>query len=416
MKNVANTIEDLLEILAGLQGQSKIQIESSDHNLLYSLARQVFKGTGLTDRQYELSKEKLSKYADQFTSLDYNVDVALESLRLPLRQLDRSRWMKIVEHPGNTVYESYKTNHWIAVRFIFNKKLISLIETIRRTDEDAVYDKENKIHYFTLSEKNIFNVIDALKDKNFEIDTELQEKYEKIKFMNENKRKYVPGVYSFNLENLNKKAIEYIISDIGDPDNDNLALLKDRQKLYGLHHFDQIDLDSSISQLTTLGQKIVKRNQRQILINPETFNFDRLAEALIELYRFPLLIVLNENTDFDELVKTYGSFKNILADDDFCVLYRKDNADYNDKQFNEYIKNNKLNSKLDNFPKVVYTTKNKFPKTILKTEWKPKAAIMFGSDRYMTSPKIQYYLNELDLVIHYDNDSSPFLKGQVEKI
>ena len=416
MKNVANTVEDLLEILAGLQGRSKIQIESSDHNLLYSLARQVFKGTGLTDRQHELSKEKLSKYADQFTALDYNFDAALESLRLPLRQLDRSRWMKIVEHPGNQVYESYKTNHWIAVRFIFNKKLISLIEAIRSTDKDAIYDKENKIHYFTLSEKNIFNVINALKDKNFEIDTELQEKYETIKSINANKQKYLPGVYNFKLENLNQKAIEYIISDIGVPNSSNLALLKDRQKMYGLHYFDDFDLNSSVNQLSTLGQKIVKRNQRQILVNPEIFNFDRLAETLIELNRFPLLIVLNEKNDFDNLVETYRSFKNIIADDDFCVLYRKDNTDSNDKQFNDYIKSNKLTSKLDNLPKVVYTTKSKFPKTILKTEWKPKAAIMFGSERYMTSSKMQCYLNDLDLIIHYDDDSSPFLKGQVEKI
>src|SRR6056300_731450 len=122
MKNIANTLEDLLEILAGLQGQAKIQIESSDHNLLYSMARQVFKGTGLTDRQYELAKEKLIKYKDQFTALDYDVEIASNSLRIPLRQLDRSRWIKIVDYPENVVYESYKTNHWIAVRFIFNKK------------------------------------------------------------------------------------------------------------------------------------------------------------------------------------------------------------------------------------------------------------------------------------------------------
>lgn len=416
MKNVANTIEDLLEILAGLQGQSKMQIESSDHNLLYSLARQTFKGTGLTDRQHELSKEKLSKYADQFTALDYNFDFALDSLRIPLRQIDRSRWMKIVEHPGNTVYESYKTNHWIAVRFIFNKKLISLIEAIRSTDNDAVYDKENKIHYFTLSEKNIFNVINALKDKNFEIDPELQEKYEKIKIMNDNKRKYVPGVYNFNLENLNQKAIDYIISDIGNPNNYNLALYKDRYRLYGLHYFDQDNLDDSISQLTTLSQKIVRRTQRTVLVNTETFNFDRLAESLIELDRFPVLIILNEKTDFDELVTTYKSFKNILSEDDFCVLYRKDNADTSDKQFNEYIQTNKLNNKLDHYPKVVYTTKNKFPKTLLKTNWKPKAAVMFGSDGYLTNTKMNSYLNELDLVIHFDTDASPYMRGRIEKI
>ena len=58
MKNVANTIEDLLEILAGLQGQGQIQIDPNDATIMHSVARQTFKGTALTDRQYNLMKEK----------------------------------------------------------------------------------------------------------------------------------------------------------------------------------------------------------------------------------------------------------------------------------------------------------------------------------------------------------------------
>lgn len=416
MKNVANTIEDLLEIIAGLKEQASISIDSSDHNLVYSLARQVFKGTGLTDRQYELSKEKIIKYKDQLTVLNYNVDAALETLRFPIRTLDRSRWIKIVDYPTDMVYESYKTHHWIAVRFIFNKKLISLIEAIRSTDRDAMYDKENKIHYFTLSEKNIFNVINALQDKNFEIDPDLQEKYEKIKSMNDNKKEYIPGVYSLKLKNLNDKAIDYIISDIGNPNTENLALLKDRQRIYGLNHFDEDDLSNSIGQLTTLSQKIVKRTQREILVNKDIFNFDRLAESLLELNRFPLLLILNEKTDFDELLTSYKSFKNILSDDEFCVLYRKDNTEDDNQEFNNYIKDNNLNNKLDSFPKIVYTTKNKFPKTLLKSDWKPKAAVLFGSDRYFNNSKMTLYTKELDLVIHFDNDTSPFGRGSIEKI
>jgi len=416
MINVANTIEDLLEITAGLKEQAKIQIESSDYNLLYSLARQTFKGTGLTDRQHELSKEKLAKYADQFTALDYNFVVALNSLRLPLRQIDRTRWIKIVDHPGNTVYESYKTNHWIAIRFIFNKKLISLIEAIRSSDKDAVYDKENKIHYFTLSEKNIFNVINALQDKNFEIDPLLQEKYQKIKLMHDNTKNYVPGVYGFKLKNLNQKAIDHIVSDIGIPTSDNLSLFKDRQKVYGLHYFDQDDLNLSARKLTILSQKIIQRSQNNVLVNKEIFNFNTLTESLIELDRFPLLVMMNEKTDFDELIMTHNSFKNVLDKGDFSVLYRKDNTDPCNKQFNEYIQDNKLNNKLDNNPKIVYITKDKFPKTLLKTNWKPRAVIMIGSDRFFSNTKMTVYTSEFDLIIHYDSNPSPYMNGRIEKL
>ena len=416
MRNVANTIEDLLEITAGLQGQAKIQLDASDNNLLYSLARQVFQHTGLTDRQYELSKEKLLKYKDQFTALDYDVESILNNIRIPLRQLDRSRWIKIVEKPGDHIYESYKTHHWIAVRFVFNKKLISLIEAIRSTDKDAIYDKENKIHYFALTEKNIYNIINALENKSFEVDKELLEKYEKIKIMNENKNDYIPGVYGLKLKNINSKSIEYIISDIGTPDKDNLALFKDRKNLYGLEHFDDTDLNYSIGQLTTLSQKIVKRTSTTVLVNSDTYNFDRLAESVLELNRFPLLIILNSNTDQDELVTTHNSFKNVIHQEDFCVLYRKDNTTSEDKEFNSYITDYNLNNKLDTNPKIVYINKDKFPKTLLKTEWRPSAAIMLGSNGHMSHSKIHSYISELDLVIHFDNDASPFMRNRIEKI
>ena len=52
------TIEDCLELLTGLKSQATFQIESSDVNFLQSIARQVFKGTALTDRQYDAVKEK----------------------------------------------------------------------------------------------------------------------------------------------------------------------------------------------------------------------------------------------------------------------------------------------------------------------------------------------------------------------
>jgi hypothetical protein len=46
-------------------------------------------------------------------------------------------------------------------------------------------------------------------------------------------------------------------------------------------------------------------------------------------------------------------------------------------------------------------------KTLLKSSWRPQAAILMGS---MRSTKIDAYLQELDLVIHYDTDISPFKK------
>jgi len=412
------TVEDYLEILTGVRDvghETTFSIDKSDYNLMTSLARQVFKGMALTDRQYSLAKTKLLEYKGQFESNGFkNIEIDLDNLRMPLRSIDRSKWIKVVDNPGDMVYESYKTHSWIAVRFVFNKKLISVIDAIKSTDKDAIYDKENKIHYFALTEKNIYNIINALKDKNFEVDPLLQEKYEIIKTMNDNKNNYIPGIYGFKLQNLNAKAVDYIVSDIGNPDKNNLALFKDRDDLYGLEHFDDEDLNASINQLTTLSQKIVRRQKNTILINKNNYNFDRVAESILELHRFPLLVVLNPYNDFDELVQTYQSFANIITN--VSVLYRKDNVDNDDKEFNKYISDNELNQKLDNNPKIVYVKDDKFPKTLLKSNWKPSAAIILGSKSLMTNSKLQSYIGELDLVIHYDSDVSPFIRNSIEKI
>ena len=77
------------------------------------------------------------------------------------------------------------------------------------------------------------------------------------------------------------------------------------------------------------------------------------------------------------------------------------------KKFNQYIKDNNLNNLLAINSKIVYTNVNKMSKTLLKSSWRPQAAILIGSIR---STKIDAYLQELDLVIHYDTDISPFKK------
>ena len=75
MKHKAETIEDLLEMLAGMRTGAKIDIESSDATIMYSIARQVFKGTPLTDRQFALMQEKLQAYKPQFLLYKQNFDM-----------------------------------------------------------------------------------------------------------------------------------------------------------------------------------------------------------------------------------------------------------------------------------------------------------------------------------------------------
>jgi|TARA_R110002153_G_scaffold266152_1_gene429250 hypothetical protein len=403
-----NNIESYLELLTGLGDQETFVIESSDYTFLNSIARQVFKGVGLTDRQYNAIKEKLLTYEDQFTSLGYLIHDAINHTRMPIRHIDRSRWIKIVE---------VNAQLYIGVRFTFNKQLISAIESFSSIEEKPMYDAQEKIHYFTFNESNLYKVINELKDKNFEIATELHDRYNKLDIMNNNKNNYIPGIYGLKLKNLHDKAIDYMISSIGVPTTNNLALYKDRSEAFGIGHFDTDDLNDSINNLTSLSQKIVKRTHQQVFINSNEHAFDRIAESILELYRYPLLVCLNDTSDLDNLQIVHRSFRNVFNSDDFCALYRKENTTFENKEFNQYIKDHNINLPLAKTSKIVYTNVNKMSKTLIKSNWMPSAAILMGSVRHT---KISPFLTELDLVIHYDTDISPFAKfgstNSIEKL
>lgn len=412
------TVEDYIELLAGLHKDSKhsqFTLVSADYNLIYSLGRQCVKGVAFTDRQLELAKRKIIDYNEQFISNGYS-EISLDKTRLPVREIDRSRWIKLVDKE-TTEWQSPNRSKgpYIAVRFVFNKKLINIIDTIRSTDRDAFYDKAEKTHYFTFTEKNIYNVMNALKDKNFEIDEEVQTIYETILEMNDNKENYIPGIYNFKLKNFDDKAIDYMISDIGSPNKDNIHLYADRHMLYGIEHIDDIDLIDTVKSLLPLSKRLIYRNRPHVFVDETEFNFDRLAESLLELNRLPILIIADDDNDYDVLVHTFNTFRHILSKDSFSVLYRKENNGQDNIQFNQYIKANNLNISLDNNPKVVYINKNKLPKTLLKTQWQPRTILYYGMQQMFTS-KIDGYINQHDLIIHYNDNFQKYARFEQNKI
>lgn len=396
------TIEDYLDILLGLHGLN-FSIDPLDYKLLHSLHNQIIRNIGLTDKQYQLLKQKLETYKDQYTDHGYH-NLDLSSTRLQIRTIDRSKWIKTV------MIEDQKK---IAVRFTFNKKLIGSLEEIKKRISAGFYDKENKIHYFDYNEKTIYNIIDVFKNKEFEIEEDLLEKYNNLLYMKNNKKEYIPGIYNFKLENLNNHAFDYIVSSLGEPSLENLALYKDRRYQVGLNHFDEQELNQSLQQLTTLSQKIAQRSRRNVYINSDTYQFNRIIESIFELDRFPLMIVIPDVDSLDYLTKCYSALKNIIAEDDSTVLFRKDNQGEGLK-FNQFIKDKKLNNTLSDTTKVVYMTDNKIPKPLIKSKWNPNSILLMQSLRFYN--KTEAFINQYDLIIHYDNQVSPFIRDSIEEL
>lgn len=409
-----HTCEDAIEELT----KSNYKLEKSDVNLIYSLARQTSKGIAYTDRQYELAKNKILFYKEQLENNGYNaisIDMCIESLRFPVRQIDRSRWVKVVNHQGpNRIYESDKSP-FIAVRFIFQKKLISSIDAIKRSLGDGDYDAKEKTHYFPFTEKNVECILSVFNEKNnFEIQPELKEFYNKIQEMKNNKEKYVPGIYGFKIKNLNNKSFDYAISSIGEPSTDNLYKFYDQKSKLGLGHFDDTDLTNSLKNLTTLSKKIVMRNSSNVFVSTKKYSINEIAESILELNRFPLLVVLNQSRCYDELVGFHKAFNGIIPSESCSVLFRLPN-DQEGAEFNHYIHTNNLNNPVDSDTKIVYISNSKVPKPLLKSGWEFSSVISTTSARSYAS-KSEPYMSTSDLVIYYDETISQMMRFQRDGI
>ena len=399
MKNIAKTIEDLLEILAGLQGQSKMQIEASDATIMYSIARQSFKGTALTDRQYALMKEKLQTYRDQFTALDYDFDRAVENLRLPLRQIDRSKYVKIVDHPSDIVYNSDNLSKFIKIRFPFRKTDIMLINEINHNpNADYYHVKGSHEHYFSFTEQNVFNVVSRFIDKNYSIDAELIDLYNEISNIKNNITDHVCSIVGDTIVNMNPTLKKLAISEVGKINKENKILYIDRQRRYGVNFID------AAKEPMSLTEKIAYRSNKTYHSRPSKENMSEVLSTLWKLQRFPLLVVLDKEHAENQLHEMITFYRDILSSEEQSVLFRQDG----DSEFNLLIKDRRLNNWVDKNTKIVYISNDKLPKLLLQTDFQPFTTLSYTSS---INHIVDTFINfNSDLVVYREEEMSPFRK------
>ena len=397
MKNVANTIEDLLEILAGLQGQAKMQIESSDATIMHSIARQSFKGTALTDRQFALMKEKLQTYRNQFTALDYNFDTAVDTLRQPLRHIDRSKYIKIVDYPDDIVYESAEAGKFIKIRFPFKKSDIMLINGINNIP-DYYHSKGTHEHYFALTEVNVFNVIDNFKNKSFNIDQDLLDLYNEICDIKENRKDYICEIHDNKILNMNPKIKDIAITELGPLTVKNKLMYIDRSRRYGINIFDKPNILS-------LKEKIAYRDDVTYQSKPSKELLSEILSSMWELQRFPMIVILDKQHAEEQLHEMITFYRDILSYEEQSVLFRTDGAN----GFNELIRDRKLNNWVDKNTKIVYISNNdKLPKLLLRDTWTPISAFSYTSTVDLTVDS--YIKFNCDLTVYREEETSPFRK------
>jgi hypothetical protein len=363
-------IEDYLQHYVEVLG-----VVDSNKQILESINRQCKKGTALTDRQYELVKVKL---LEQFDSERFSF-TGNEPTRMPLREIDRNKYITIVDNK-------------VKVRFPFSKKTIIDLETVANSHRKIYqHQKGSHEHFFKLAPNLVFDLLNVFKKKDFEIDKELFEIYKEVNDIKENPSRYVPGLWEGKFLNF-KNDVSVLIKDL------KSYQILDRKKQLGLEYITG-DVPSGLT------GEICNRSEPYIVVNPDLYSLDKLVSSIIDLDRFPLLVVLDVGSELDQITQFYNSIKYLVPDSQQCALTRVDgSSEYN---FNDFVKDKCLNNWLDNTTKIVYISKNKLPKLLIKESWRPQCTLKLTSFRSCNT--VSTYINDTcDLIIAHDKEKSLF--------
>jgi len=199
-----NSLENCLVFL-----NENVELKKQDKYLIRSLAKQVLMDVGLTDKQVNLARKKLDEYRSDLDRSDIDTQYAKQNIDLPIRYLDRSRWIR---------FENSDEGIKICVRFLYAKKLINALENVKKyipTDQ-ADYNAESKTWRFDYSESNLYEIVKAFEKYNFEIHQDVRQLYEQLCELNPND--VVPGVYQSTIKNIPDNAVQFLKQEIGEVD------------------------------------------------------------------------------------------------------------------------------------------------------------------------------------------------------
>lgn len=371
----------------------KFDIESPNRSILESICKQTEKGVALTDRQYALVLKNLTDYKDVL--LDNNIILTNINTRLPLRSIDRRKYISIVKTSDalkGTPYEAYKDNwQWIKVRFPFTKKDIVKLQSLHIPPREYIHVRGSHEHFYKLTGANAHAVVKALENRNFIIDADLIEYVSKVSEILDNAH-----LYNSSLEN--------VIQRIDSPRKETISQMSDLLKADRSLQFGYF-VDRS--EIKTLTQHIAYRDNIEVPCDPDTWTLQEIVNSVAELKRFPLIVTVDESEALEQVMQIHQAFMPHVDNSLQSVMFRVDNNDIANNQLNLYIKDQELNNWVDNCTKIVYIKKNKLPKPLLESDFTPICSLSKTSIRSHNNVRL-YIDSSCDCILHNDKSSSFF--------
>jgi len=395
------TVEDTIEILAGLKPRAvNIRLDIADIKIITSIGRQLLKKVALTDRQLDLSLKKIEKYRLGLENCGVAVDqvLALKTLRWPIRELDRTQMVYLDADPVTN-------KPVIRVKYVFSKKFAEIwANTEEHLTVHSQFDKN--IKQSTYTEKNLYAIVKALSPLGFTIDPDVQEIYEKIEEILEKPENYAPYLDLENdrvvIKNANARCRDFLENKFQVVDDTNLLQFVDGAKHAGITLKSQ-NLVKKIAEISpnAMLKNICTDTATRFRINPDSVSADDIVSIVDTLDQWPLVVVVEENAEVLSTIQTLtAAFFNVVPKDSINVFFRLKNEQKECNEFNQYVRDNHLNNYIDSNTKVVFISRTRIPKPLLKANWIPRTAILTSNHDF---GKMSAYLNDFSTVYYYNN-------------
>lgn len=391
-------IEDLINVCSSING---VSLGLMDQKIIISLDNQILYGQSLTEKQANLAIMIIKKYKEKISKhIGTDIKPFLENpvYKTPFRTINSNKYIQIITDVNK--------NRMIKVTFPYDDNILNKIKSVKMSLFKSFWEKDEKSWYFSLEEQSIDFLKSLAEEFNFSIDDEFKILAAQINKVKENIEKYVPMAV------FDQGKIKFVNTSQFLPENSSTDFLESifYSKMAGVLTWDDA-IEEQISKLPYPDdiKKIIK-NDPGIHVDINLENTPLSALSSIIKYLFPCLVVIPNDKELIRLEQNYDFFKSVgVNDNEMSVLFRLPNE--TGKDFNEFVKINKLNSPLTNNTKVIFIS-TQIPKTILGNKLEINSVLNYNyyHAHYKIRDFLKFKINVINILDRGPQRSSYFAK------
>lgn len=361
-------IEDLVLSIA-FYNAIPCDLNRFDKPIMESFADQLVKGIGFTSKQASLAIRLLTKYTPQISSSVPTILSIIQSpsFRIPIRDVTTSYAISIIEDP--TLIKSIK------LEFPYSKDKIDYIRQNRDNIGNPKWDADRRAWIFPLCEPALVFLTTFLSNElvNYDIDPVIVSLLDQTKEVINTAEDYAP----------------MLVIDNGIPKYVNVST-----HLPPLQSTDVLEamFEARLSGITTWSNEVVEylnnstatQATKALLLSDNSGKYNKVDSnrtpiddlSQIVKYMKTAIFIIPEQNAIDTIISVHKFLKrNGYESKELSVMFRLPKG--SGTEFNEYIKNNNLNSPITDSTKFVFVSV-KMPKPVLASNFRANCVINFG--------------------------------------